>query len=161
MLRFTGNKPNQFKVAFVEAFNRERERVKHCSDARSGAIAVAQALLEFREAEGKETEGYHYKNEHDLINKLVFGATAKELKASRFCRNKPIIEQVSEEEARQLVELRKLDAELLKTGLSFNERKEQLSKLQKHLVAACLPVAEQPDRPAVSVEYERVSLGSP
>ncbi len=144
MLRFTGDVPNQFKYLFVEAFNCANEQVRRCSDARTGSIDMARALQDQRAKLGKETVAHNFINEHNLIYKVAFGATAKNLvKKGRFSDRCPIAEQMTAQEVHEVAELRSLETKLLNEGRDYHDRKEKLLEFHKHFIGSHIAIEEQ------------------
>lgn len=90
------------------------KRLRHISTA--SAMLLCETLKDQREADGKETVGYHYKNEHCLVNSLLNG------KFAGIDRDKLIGWELD-----FIGYFDRRDSALIAKGLSYAERKIKLN----------------------------------
>ena len=127
ILSFTGKKVNQFKLDYIDQFDRMEEYIRDSLDSRSGSLDMCRLLQDTREAIGKETKAHHYINEHNLIYGVVFGKDAKHLRDDMSLPDdKPITEALNDDQLKEVSELRHYDARLLTLGYDYQKRKSQL-----------------------------------
>ncbi len=138
ILGFTGKKANQFKLDYIDQFDRMEEYLRDTLDSRSGALEMCRLLQDTREAIGKETKAHHYINEHNLIYRVAFGKDAKHLHEDlSIAEGQPIAEALDDQQLRVISGLRHYDASLLTLGCGYQSRKEKLEDYRRcrlHLV---------------------------
>ena len=128
ILGFTGKKANKFKLDYIDQFDRMEEFIRDTLDSRSGSLDMCRLLQDTREAIGKETKAHHYINEHNLIYGIVFGKDAKHLRDDMgLPDDQPITEALSDDQLKEVSELRHYDAKLLTMGYDYQTRKQQLA----------------------------------
>lgn len=88
---------------------------------------MTDALKAERESLGKETKFFHYANEANLIYRVAFGASAKDLKTVLDDGHLRDVLTVNQQKC--VMALQKANTVYLEEGLSYEERKERLTKL--------------------------------
>ena len=137
-MSFTGNQADEFKLDYIEAFNRMERHLRnimkhgwleHRDSARLEHKAVCRTLDEVNRLKGKKTSANHYMNESRLINRAMTGKWAGIDRDS-----------LSAEELKTLTELEAYDAVLLGAGYDWDDRdaklKERYAELSQKLIAA-------------------------
>lgn len=87
-----------------------------------------EALERHRSTLGKETQGHHYSNEANLLNRLVLGMDAAKW-ASRHGVSGPIRQHMSAYQLALVAYLERSNATLLDAGMDFAERKARLAAM--------------------------------
>ena len=89
-------------------------------------------LKSVRDAEDKTTMPYHYSNEANLINKIILGMTAKQYREdNNFDKTVNLRDTLSIVELECVASLESTNKELIKAGLSYENRKVMLLKVFK------------------------------
>ncbi len=126
----------KFKLWVVREFQRlkdiERDLFtqKQCQEHLRKDIALeysrmSKALEDIRLYNDKETLFYHYTNEANMINKLVCGMSSKECKELHGDTPRNFFTEKSQ----YFFELEMMNTSLILQGMSFEERKKELSSL--------------------------------
>lgn len=89
---------------------------------------MCAALASSRARQDKETSEVHYSNEANLLYGLLVGTTAKKWLATKGL-NGELRQHLSSEQLAILAYLERTNTTLLEMGMSYEERKEQLSIL--------------------------------
>ena len=132
ILGFTGKKANQFKLDYIDQFDRMEAYLRDTLDSRSGSLDMCRLLQDTREAIGKETKAHHYINEHNLIYRVAFGKDAKHLHDELgIPEDHPITESLDDDQLRVVSGLRHYDASLLTLGCDYQERREKLEHFRR------------------------------
>ncbi len=98
--------------------------------ARLEAPELTAALKNARELEGKDTQGHHYSNEYNMINKLVLGMTAKQyISEHGFAPSTAIRDTMRPVEIQAITELQRANTSLIDIGIDYQERKVMLQVL--------------------------------
>jgi phage regulator Rha-like protein len=102
--------------------------------ARSEAILeykpMTTALLETRKALGKDTQHFHYSNEANLINLVVFGATSKKLKEQlEITDDESLRDNCTALQIKAIQDIQKHNTTMLEMGLCYDTRRLELSKI--------------------------------
>jgi phage regulator Rha-like protein len=84
------------------------------------------ALKTSREHLGKETKGYHYSTESDLLYLIVLGKRSRDLEIEGDIRNNLSLEQI-----KALEHLQRANTTMLDMGLLYDERKIKLTEMYK------------------------------
>ncbi|MCL7422386.1 MAG: Rha family transcriptional regulator [Methylobacter sp.] len=117
---FTGKKAEEFKIRYINAFNRMLADLPDGRDAAIHAKRVAHqgmtdAIKFSREQEGKEAKPHHFMNENKLCNWAAFGSF------------KTIDEStLSAPEAKLLERVRNYNETLIWDGVGYADRKAKL-----------------------------------
>jgi phage regulator Rha-like protein len=88
------------------------------------------ALKTSREHLGKETKGYHYSTESDLLYLIVLGKRSRDLEIERDII-KDIRNNLSLEQIKALEHLQRANTTMLDMGLLYDERKVKLTEMHK------------------------------
>lgn len=123
---FTGTKADEWKLKFLEAFNKMEQHLKRImkkgwlenrSEAAIEYRAMSKTLQHVRSLEGKETKAFHYANEAKLVNRAMTGEYAK--------LNR---DELSPFDLKILCELQLHNAALIGAGSPSKERKMLLQE---------------------------------
>lgn len=88
------------------------------------------ALTEHRQEQGKETKHFHFSNEADLLNRIALGMTSAKFKVHHDIDDKDAIrDYLTLEQKNALLSLQRANTAYIEEGVSFEERKERLTKL--------------------------------
>jgi Rha family phage regulatory protein len=118
---FTGRKADEWKLKFLEAFNKMEQHLKrimkkgwleHRSEAALEYRAMSKTLQHVRALDGKETKAFHYANEAKLVNRAMTGEYAN--------LNR---DELSPFDLKILCELQLHNAALIGAGVPSKERK--------------------------------------
>lgn len=106
-----------------------RIKLKEEDQRRKDRLAAKTGYLELSEAVQNDhdpAKGYHFSNEANLINRIVLGMDAKKFKELHQIDN--IRDNLDSFQIKAIEELQKLETALIKLGVEYQERKEQLTK---------------------------------
>ncbi|EJA0515563.1 KilA-N domain-containing protein [Salmonella enterica] len=124
-----------FDAHVIQAENERRQKMIARAEARAEFFPLTDELKASREAVGKETKAHHYSNEADLINRIVLGMPAKQFKLENgFSVDTPTRDILTAGQIAAVKDLQRADLVFMQMGLTFQERKEQLTQLfeRKH-----------------------------
>lgn len=100
------------------------------SEARLEYKPMTTALLETRKALGKDTQHFHYSNEANLINLVVFGATSKKLKEQlEITDDESLRDNCTALQIKAIQDIQKHNTTMLEMGLCYDARRLELSKI--------------------------------
>ncbi len=119
----------------ADEIRREMDRVTSRQRARLEAPALTDAVKHSREAQGKAIAAHHFSNEFDLINRIALGQPAKAYRASNgIATDASLRDYLTPCQIACVEHLQRLNASLIDVGMSFEDRKEQLSRvyIQRH-----------------------------
>jgi len=125
VMGFTGEKAFKFKKMYIEAFERMREIISKRIDTKEGYKEMTSEIKKQLNPDNRKG----YSREADMINKAVLG-----MKASKFKKihgiedNHYTRDSLVGDKLEQLQEAQKMNAKLIKSGLSFRERKHIITK---------------------------------
>jgi hypothetical protein len=108
--------------AIRDMINGERTRKSNRQDTRMGYKPLSDAI----KASHEEPKPYHYSNEANLLNRIVFGLDAKEFRQQN--EVKSVRDNATPEQLEYLALLQSFDTHLLHLELTYDERKDQLMK---------------------------------
>jgi Rha family phage regulatory protein len=123
---FTGKKAHEWKVKFIDAFNKmeahlkrimEKGWLEHRAEAALEYRLMSSTLKEVRELNGKATQFHHYVNEAKLVNWALTGEFKKLDRAA-----------LGAEDLRVLTALETYNAVLIGAGIDRDGRKEKLRR---------------------------------
>lgn len=98
--------------------------------ARLEAPALTDAIKHSREVVGKEVEHYHYSNEFDCINRVVFGMSAKQYRAAHgLSADASIRDTMTALEIKCIAHMQRHNAVMIDLDMPFEKRKAELHKL--------------------------------
>ena len=125
--KFTGSRFDQLKMAYVEQFTAMRHCLpvrKHC---RIEAKEMCSALEDHRATLGKETQDYHYMNEHRLCDLVLLGCSVSDYKKQhQIPDDLGLADFITPEQVSRLDVIRGDNHELIGSGVSYEERKKIL-----------------------------------
>lgn len=133
VLGLTGPKAIKLRMMFVEAFEAMEEFIKTREISKLDTRKLTDAI----KARYPNPQRYHYSNELDMINTIVTGYTAKEIREQRgIGKSEPVRNHLTAEEIRLLDKLMTYDVILLENNvLDFYERKESLITYHNNICA--------------------------
>lgn len=100
------------------------------AEARLDYIPMSRALKTVREEQGKDTKPYHFSNEADLINRIVFGMTSKKYREHHeIGKDESVRDYVNPCELAAIVSLQKANTAFIEMEMSYDERKDKLTNL--------------------------------
>jgi phage regulator Rha-like protein len=100
------------------------------SEARLEYKPMSTALKETRAALGKSTEHFHYSNEANLINLVVFGATSKKLKEQlEITGDESLRDNFTALQIKAIQDIQKHNTTMLEMGLCYDARRLELNKI--------------------------------
>lgn len=118
----------ELEAELARLATQESARVQARQAAALQAPKMTDALKEVRAEIGKETQGHHYSNEYDMINRIVLGMTAKKY---RYSQNIPTCDamrdHLSQEQIRLIELAQRLNEDLILDGDSFDDRKSRIA----------------------------------
>lgn len=106
--------------------------LRDTEEGRTGSLEMCRLLEETRRAIGKETQGHHYINEHNMIYSIVCGQCARKLREDlKLSANDCLMDVLPDHQAKEVAVLRNHNAQLLTMGMTYPERKQHLSRLHE------------------------------
>ena len=142
ILGFTGKRANKFKlIHYIDQFDRMEQFIRDSLESKSGSLDMCRLLQETRAAIGKETTAIHYINEHNLIYRVAFGKSAKQLREELGVpEGNSITEFLSDRGLKEVSDLRHYDAQLMTMGNDYKAREQQLVRLHECKLKLSPPV---------------------
>ncbi len=147
VMKFTGKKAAIWRERFLDAFNAmERHIVNEIArkDADNSAKlecpAMTLALKETRAEIGKATKPFHYSNEHNLIYRIVLGATKKKwCEAEDIDLKDRLRDHLPSPMIQAVEELQRVNTSMIEMGFTYDVRKAKLGVLyEKKYAQRCL-----------------------
>jgi len=124
VMGFTGEKAMQFKEAYIKAFNNMEKFIKNRTIARMEYADMTKAISNVHD----DPKFYHYTTENDMINRLITGMTAKQIRIHRFIPDRDRTrDYMTPEEIVQIEKLQKYNTILLEQEFDYNSRKAALT----------------------------------
>lgn len=132
-LGLTGPKAIKLRMMFVEAFEAMEEFIKTREISKLDTRKLTDAI----KAAYPNPQWYHYSNEFDMINIIITGYTAKQIREQRgIGKSAPVRDYLMPEEIEYLDKLMTYDVILLENNvLDFYERKESLITYHNNICA--------------------------
>jgi len=122
---FTGEEALMFKLAFINDYNKMEEKLASLQELKLEYPALTEAIKDAH----KEPKFYHYTNENNLIYRIVLGMTAAEFKKKHGIKNEESLRPyLTKEQVDMVMDLQKYNTSLIKSGFSYEERKEFLQR---------------------------------
>ena len=124
VMGFTGKKALQWKIKYIEAFNRMEDFIKSLQTAKLEFPAFTNAIMESHD----EPKHYHFSNEINMINRIVIGTDASKFKdANGIDKKAPSIRPyLSLDQIQRIEELQRVDIGLIVAGMEYEARKSVL-----------------------------------
>src|SRR6056297_1984405 len=130
VMGYTGEKAMKFKEAYIKAFNDMESFIKMRMKSRMEYPEMAAAIHDAHE----EPQFYHYSTEADMINRIVTGMTAKQLRIHRHIPDKDSTrDYLTSEEIFYIEKLQKYNTILLEQDHDYQGRKSALQYYFKKL----------------------------
>ncbi len=124
---YKGKKFDQVKMSIAESFTAMRHCLpvrKHC---RIASQKMCAGLQDHRATLGKETQDYHYMNEHRLCDLVLLGCSVSDYKKqNQIPDDLGLADFITPEQVSRLDAIRGDNHELIGSGVSYEERKKIL-----------------------------------
>lgn len=116
--------------AKAEAIHADALRRAARERARLECPAMTGALRDMRAEQGKTTAAHHYRNEADMLNRIVLGMAAADYRELHgIDSDAPIRDHLSAAEIAAIEELQRFDSSLILLGMDYSERKARCTEL--------------------------------
>lgn len=120
---YTGKKAAAFKEAYIKRFNEMEEFIKCLLEARTDYPLLTENILLTHES----PKHYHFSNEADLLNRIVLGKTAKQVREENGLKSGTSIRPyLTKQQIEAIDKLQRVDIGLLVSTPDFQERKRYL-----------------------------------
>lgn len=120
---FTGKKAARFKEAYIKQFNEMEQFIKYLLEARSEFPLLTANIQLIKE----NPKPYHFSNECNMLNRIVLGKTAKEVRAEHDLKAGTSIRPYLTKERIEAIDLlQRVDIGLLISTPDFQQRKQYL-----------------------------------
>lgn len=126
VMGFEGKKAKGLKIAFIKAFKELKKNYQSRRLLASGYKDMSAQVKSLKESQGKEPMFYHYSNEADMINRLVFGKTSAKM-VEELGEN--FRDKLSLEQKYLLHQFQVMNKNLIELGFEFDDRKTRLTNL--------------------------------
>jgi len=124
IMGFTGEKAAKFKEAYIEQFNKMEELIKKRHITKIEYKPMTDAIKEVREQQGKEVNYFHFSNEADMLNLIVTGKKAKQIREKNDLeKGTSIRDYIPEWQVKAIIHLQRLNTDLIYSGLDYTARK--------------------------------------
>ncbi|WP_292487063.1 Rha family transcriptional regulator [Methanohalobium sp.] len=126
---YNGKRFIDLKVEYMKQFNKMEELLKNRHIAKIEYKPMTDAIKQAKEKEGKTAKWYHYSNEADMLNRIVLGKTAKEVREeNELEKGTSIRDYIANWQVNAIRKLQKFNTELIKSGLDYDMRKSILKE---------------------------------
>lgn len=133
VMGYRGKKAARFKEAYIRRFNEMEQYIKN----RIAAQLEYPELTDSIKLAHDPAKFYHYRNEADLINRIVLGMTAKQFRmAHGLPKDASIRDYLTLQQIEVIQRLQKLDAVLVVVMPDFQQRKETLKTYFRKMLQA-------------------------
>lgn len=123
VMGYRGKKAAQFKEAYIKRFNQMERFIKEMQDARTQFPILTKHIKLLHE----NPKPYHYSNECDMLNRLVLGKTAKQIRMEHGLeKGDSIRPYLTEQQIKILNELQIVDVGLMLSTPDYEQRKRFL-----------------------------------
>lgn len=131
VMGYTGKKAAQFKEAYIKRFNEMENFIQNIRDARMEFPALTEQILLLHE----NPKPYHFSNECDMINRIVTGKSAKQIREENdIPKGESIRPCLTETQLDHVRKLSQLDVGLMLAMPDYDQRKRHLEwYYMKHL----------------------------
>ena len=117
---------------WLELESKEADRQKHALSRRQASdlyIEQSGIIHDKNMEDGKEDKFYQFSNEADMVNRIIFGCSAKQYKARYGLKGDDSIRDwMLTEELDAINDLQRINASLISVDVPFEERKKALTK---------------------------------
>lgn len=123
VMGYRGKKAAQFKEAYIKRFNEMEKFIRTLVEARTQFPLLTEQIKLLHD----DPRPYHFSNECDMLNKIVLGKTAKQVREERGVpKGESIRPYLTPEQIEVLDKLQKIDLGLLIAVPDFQQRKRTL-----------------------------------
>lgn len=123
IMGYRGKKAARFKEAYIKRFNEMEKYIKTLVEARTQFPLLTEQIKLIHE----KPMPYHFSNECDMLNRIVLGKTAKQVRQELGLDKKQSIRPyLTQEQIELLDKLQKIDIGLLIAVPNFEQRKRHL-----------------------------------
>ena len=123
VMGYRGKKAAAFKEAYIRRFDEMEEFIKYLLEARTEFPLLTENILLTHES----PKHYHFSNEADLLNRIVLGKTAKQVREENGLKSGTSIRPyLTKDQIKAVDELQRVDIGLLVSTPDFQERKRYL-----------------------------------
>ncbi len=123
VMGYRGKKAAAFKEAYIKRFNQMEEQIKYLLEARTEFPLLTENILLTHES----PKHYHFSNEADLLNRIVLGKTAKQVREENGLKSGTSIRPyLTKDQIEAIEKLQRVDIGLLVSTPDFQERKRYL-----------------------------------
>lgn len=130
VMGYRGKKAAQFKEAYIRRFNAMEQFIKSRYAARleSRDLTAAVKLLH------DPPKDYHYSNEFDMINRIVFGMSSKQFQLQHgLQKDAPIRDHMTPEQIDAIQKLQAFDTHLAKVMPDYKQRQGLLQEYYRKI----------------------------
>lgn len=132
VMGFTGKKAMQFKEAYIARFKEMEEFIKNLSVAKMEFPMFTNTIMELHE----EPKHYHFSNEIDMINRIVTGRSAKQIREEHgLQKGESIRPFLTNEQIAAVRMLQTADVGLMVAKLPFDARKKTLTDYHRNSIS--------------------------
>lgn len=123
VMGYRGKKAAQFKEAYINRFNQMEKFIKTLVEARTQFPLLTENIKLLHDS----PKAYHFSNECDMLNRIVLGKTAKQIRQENGLeKGESIRPYLTESQVEILDILQKVDIGLLVSVPDFEQRKRHL-----------------------------------
>ena len=123
VMGYRGKKAAAFKEAYIKRFNEMEEFIKYLLEARTEFPLLTDNIMLIHE----NPKPYHFSNEADLLNRIVLGKTAKQIREEHGLKTGTSIRPYLTTKQIEAIDLlQRVDIGLLVSTPEFQERKRYL-----------------------------------
>lgn len=123
VMGYRGKKAAAFKEAYIRRFDEMEEFIKYLLEARTEFPLLTENILLTHES----PKHYHFSNEADLLNRIVLGKTAKQVREENGLKSGTSIRPyLTKDQIEAIDKLQRVDIGLLVSTPDFQERKRYL-----------------------------------
>ena len=139
VMGYTGEKAMKFKIAYIKQFNAMEQALIGKMKEREKGIAVRQALTKAiqQSSENERMHGHAYSTYTDIVYKVVFGKTAKQLREEYGITKKDNLRDCfSAEELSKVQSVEMIVGGLMNCGWGYDEIKGFIVSTKNKLIPA-------------------------
>lgn len=134
VMGYRGKKAAQFKEAYINRFNQMEKFIKTLVETRTQFPLLTENIKLLHD----NSKAYHFSNECDMLNRLVLGKTAKQIRQENGLeKGESIRPYLTESQIEILDILQKVDIGLLVSVPDFEQRKRHLEWYKVKLMESC------------------------
>lgn len=123
VMGYRGKKATSLKEAYIKRFNEMEKFIKHLLEARTEFPLLTDNIMLIHES----PKPYHFSNEADLLNRIVLGKTAKQVREEHGIKaGTSIRPYLTTRQIEAIALLQRVDIGLLVSTPDFQERKRYL-----------------------------------